>query len=428
MTRKIGPVLATGLVAGNIVGSGVFLLPATLAAVGSISLVGWVIATLGAFATTAVFARLGAISGSPEGLVAYVGEGLGRFAGFATAVTYWMGAWVGAVAIATAVAGYFAVFVPALGSPLPLALTAVGAIWLFTLLNLVGPRAASRFSSLSLVAGIIPLVFIGVAGWAWFDPKVFAGSWNVSGTSGPAAVRTAMISVFWAYTGFESAAVVSAVVKDPRRDVAIATYAGTALAAVIYIAASAVVMGLAPARELAASTAPFALVAGRMLGPGAAFAVAAFALAKTAGTLCGWVLVSAQSARAGANSHLVPGRFAGERPPRRILVGIAVAMSVVALASVSPTLGGQFRSIINVSTVWCVIPYALCCVALWRLAKGGWGERALAAVAFAFNVWLLSTSDRPTVLFSLALAAAIVVLWFAAARGTARAGIEGRGA
>ncbi|HEX7761374.1 MAG TPA: amino acid permease [Caulobacteraceae bacterium] len=422
-TRKIGPLLATGLVAGNIIGSGVFLLPATLGAVGSISIVGWVIATVVAFATTAVFAQLGRISGSLEGMVGYAGEGLGRFASFVVAVVYWMSAWVGTVAMAVTVAGYFAVFAPAVARPLPLALTAVAAIWLFTLVNIFGAKAATRLSSLSLVAGMLPIVSVALVGWAWFDPKVFTASWNVSGDSDFDAVRLSMISVFWAYTGFESAAVASAVVRDPQRNVPIATYAGTGIAALVYVAASAALMGMAPARELAASTAPFAFAAGRVLGPAAAIVVAICALAKTCGSLCGWILVVAESARAGATVHLFPGRFSGQegRLPVRILLAMAAVMSMVALLTVSPSLGKQFGVLINVSTVWVIVTYVICCGALWRLAarlQGGTriATRAAAVLAFAFNIWLLTTSDAPTAWLSAALALAVVALWFGLAR------------
>jgi arginine:agmatine antiporter len=420
--RQIGPLLATGLVAGNIIGSGVFLLPATLGAIGSVSVVGWGLATLGAFVTTAVFASLGRISASLEGMVGYAGEALGRFSGFSIALIYWMGAWVGTVAIAVAAAGYFAVFVPALARPVPLALTAVAAIWLFTLINLVGARTAARFSGVSLVAGLIPIVAVGALGWFWFDPKVFAGSWNVSGHSGFDAVKLSMISAFWAYTGFESAAVATAVVRDPQRNVPISTYAGTALAAVVYIAASVALMGLAPARELAASSAPFAFAAAKVLGPLAASLVAVCALIKTCGTLNGWILVVAEAARAGADVHLFPGRLApaqSDRVPVRIMLGMALVMSGAVLASVSPTLGKQFEVLINVSTVWTIIPYVICCAALWRMARGLSGlmrmaARAASALAFAFNVWLVTTGDAVTLWLTLALVAATVGLWFLA--------------
>ena len=61
------------------------------------------------------------------------------------------------------VAGYLAVFFPGLGDPTALALTAVGAIWLFTLVNLAGPGWAARFSGVGLVAGLAPILLVGVA-------------------------------------------------------------------------------------------------------------------------------------------------------------------------------------------------------------------------------------------------------------------------
>ncbi len=428
--RKIGPLLATGLVAGNIIGAGIFLLPATLGAIGGISVVGWVLSTLAAFVTTAVFATLGRISGSLDGMVGYAGEGLGRFFGFAIALIYWMGTWVGTVAMAVAAAGYVVIFAPGLERPVPLALTAVAAIWLFTLVNLIGARTAARFSGLSLIAGLVPILATGVLGWIWFDPKVFAASWNVSGHSSLDAVQLSMISTFWAYTGFESAAVASAVVRDPQRNVPISTYAGTALAAVVYIAASAALMGLAPARVLAASSAPFAFAAAKVLGPLAGSAVALCALIKLCGTLNGWILVGAEAARAGADVHLFPGRLAlagRDQPPTRILIGMAALMSAALLASVSPSLGRQFAVLINVSAVWTIVPYMICCAALWRMARTLVGRARLAAravslIAFGFNLWLFATGDAVTLGLTLALFAVTVGLWFLTAGRRAQIG------
>jgi arginine:agmatine antiporter len=280
----------------------------------------------------------------------------------------------------------------------------------------------TRLSGFSLIAGLAPILGVAILGWIWFDPKVFMGSWNVSGHSSFDAVKVSMISTFWAYTGFESAAVANAVVRDPQRNVPISTFAGAALAAVVYIAASAAVMGLAPARELATSTAPFAFAVAKALGPLAAAMVAACALIKTCGTMNGWILVVAETARAGANQHLFPGRFAadaGGRPPARIMIGMAVVMSAAALASISPTLGRQFEILIDVSTVWAIVPYMICCAALWRLAaslprQGRIAARSVSAAALAFNLWLLSTGDPVTLGLTLALVVATLGLWLIA--------------
>ncbi len=102
-----------------------------------------------------------------------------------------------------------------------------------------------------LVAGLIPLLLVATVGWFYFDPAQFSASWNVSGKSDFYAVPNSLVLVFWAFTGLESASVAAAVVENPERNVPLATVAGVAFAALIYMVTSAAIMGLAPASELA---------------------------------------------------------------------------------------------------------------------------------------------------------------------------------
>ena len=115
--RRIGPLLAMVLVAGNMIGSGVFLLPATLAAIGSSTIIGWVIASAGAMLLAGVFALLATLKPTPDGIVDYPAQGLHPFFGFANWLLYWLSCWVGSPAIALAVTGYLSFFFPALADP-----------------------------------------------------------------------------------------------------------------------------------------------------------------------------------------------------------------------------------------------------------------------------------------------------------------------
>ena len=421
-TRKLGPWLAAMLVAGNMIGSGIYALPATLAAVGSVSILGWVVATLGAFGVAAVFANLSRVSKSLDGVVGYAADGLGSFWGFAMALVYWMGLWVGNATIAVAVIGYLSVFVPALTSPTARTLGTVAAIWIATGLNMVGPKLVARFGAMTLAFGLVPVLAVATAGWLWFNPHVFAASWNVSGLDGFHAMQASMVAAYWAYLGVESAAVVAAVVREPEKNVPFATFCGVALAAAVYLSAATVIMGLAPAREFAASSAPFALAFGKIAGPTAALIVAACALLKTSGSLGGWILMTAETARAGADAHLFPGKLAPEqrdRIPHRILLLLAVLMSGAALASDSPSFGKQFGALLDVSTVWCIIPYVVCALALLRLDKRLPDPRArlvarIAAVtAIVFTGWTIATGTATTLWLTAGLAVATVILWAA---------------
>jgi arginine:agmatine antiporter len=101
---------------------------------------------------------------------------------------------------------------------------------------------------------------------------------------------------------------------------------------------------------------------------------------------------------------------------------MAVVMSLAALASNSPTLGKQFGVLLDVSTVWCIIPYVVCALALLRLARRlpRPRERVLArvaaAVAIAFTGWTIATGTLTTLWLTLALAVATLILWVAIGR------------
>src|ERR1700689_1332892 len=126
--RKLGPVLATALVASNMIGSGIFLLPATLATVGSITVIGWLIGTVGALLIAAILSKLSQVAPQPGGPCAYAGEALGPYFGFQVNALYWMSCWIRKLAIAVGAIGYLASFVPALSQPLPAACASAGII------------------------------------------------------------------------------------------------------------------------------------------------------------------------------------------------------------------------------------------------------------------------------------------------------------
>lgn len=394
--KGLGPLTATFLVAGNMVGSGLFLLPASLASVGSASLIGWAIAGAGAMALAGVFAILGAIRPDPDGLVRYPADGLHPAAGFVAWAAYWASCWVGNVAIALAAVGYLAFFLPGLIGAWPTALGAIGLIWLMTLANLSGPRAVGWFAGSTLLIGLVPILAAIVFGALAFDTEVFAASWNVSGQPLAQAIPASLVTIFWAYLGLESATIAAKAVDNPRRNLPIAALGGVALASVIYAAATAAVMGVIPATELATSTAPFADVVQRLVGPIAGAVVAACALAKTLGTLAGWLLVAAEAGASGGASGYLPRAIAGERGSRLPVRGVivtAVLMSLTALATVSPTLTRQFNALINAAVLANLGMYLLCALALIRFSGGmesparRWLARLVAALAGIFCLW-----------------------------------------
>lgn len=410
--RKLGPALATVVVAGNMIGSGIFLLPATLATVGSVTLIGWFIASIGALALALLFSRLARRKPMAGGPATYAFDAFGPFAGMQASLWYWAACLIGNVAIATAASGYLAAFFGWDLDGRMLAALTIFLLWLVTFVNLVSPRFVGQVDGPLLFAGMVPLLLVATAGWAWFDADLFRASWNVSGQSVFAAVPNSLVLVFWAFTGLESASVAAAVVENPERNVPLATVAGVTIVAVVYIAASAAVFGLAPASELAGSNAPFALVVAHMLGPAAGPLVAICGALKALGTLAGWVLMTAQVSRAAADHGLLPQMFArtraGDTPVAGLVVAGVIGTVTIAL-TIAPTLSQQFGYLIEASTLFALFTYLGACAAAlkYRVAD----ERALAIVGGVFCVFVIVMSSVPVLIATGALLAVFVLCY-----------------
>lgn len=367
--HKLGWGLAALVVAGNMIGSGVYLLPATLAPVGSSSVVGWGVAGLGAVTLALVFAALGRLQPDADGLSGYAERGLGRFFGFQTALAFWTACLVGNVAIAVAATGYLGFFFPVLKEPVAATFCNLGLIWLTTGAYILGARTASRFAALALAIGLVPIVVAVAAGVSAFSSETFVASWSPANQPLYQSVPASLAVIFWAFIGVESAAVLSARVRNPARDVGRASIAGVLLATIVYVAASVAVFGVIPAGVLADSSSPYADLTARVFGASIGAVVAVCAVVKAVGTLSGWVMLGGETARAAARSGYLPSGFGqGERTPMvNPLLGGAI-MSIVAIISGQPTLGEQFGMLVGVTSVLSLVVYGLCSSALFRLA------------------------------------------------------------
>ncbi len=145
--RKLGPVLATIVVAGNMIGSGIFLLPATLAGVGSVTLIGWVVASVGALALALLFGKLARRKPLAGGPATYAFDAFGPFVGMQTSLWYWASCLIGNIAIATAASGYLAVFFGIHPSAVQGAMITIALLWLVTFVNMVSPRFVGRWTA-----------------------------------------------------------------------------------------------------------------------------------------------------------------------------------------------------------------------------------------------------------------------------------------
>jgi arginine:agmatine antiporter len=433
--HKLGPVLATLLVVGVLIGSGIFLLPATLASIGGVSLLGWLAATVGALLLAVVFSALVVLRPDVDGVADYARLAAGRYAGFQSGFAYWVSNWTGIVAISVAVTGYLTVFVPALHEPIWAAVSTIAVIWILTGINILGARFAGQFGGWVLALGAFPVLAVAAFGWLRFDPALYARNWNPGGQPLLTATQASVLLIFWAFTGMEAAMVVATVVRNPGRNVTLATVGGVIIAAIVFIAASVAINGMVPIGELGKSSAPFALAIGRMFGPALAGVVALCAMLKASGTASNITLVTGETTRASAATGYFPAFLA--RTDRRgtavnALIFIAVLETATVLMTISPTLGRQFQILIDISTLLTLVMYAWCALAALRVSgavaspAARLGLRVCSVLALLFCIWAIAVSELKLLLVSLAFLALTVPLWLAlrlTARGKATAAI-----
>lgn len=364
---KIGVVAATLMVAGNMMGSGVFMLPANLAAYGSIAVIGWLITCVGAVALALTFSRLASIDPAAGGPYAYTRKAFGDYMGYQTNMVYWIANVIGNVGLAVAGIGYLTHFFPALHNPYVFAFAQIFVIWFFAYANMLGPKLVGRIQSVTTIFALVPIIGTALLGWFWFRPELFSSGWNVSGGSSVHAVSGTLNFTLWAFIGVESASVSAGVVKNPRRNVPIATIGGVILAGVCYVLSSSVIMGMIPNRELLASSAPFADAARLALGDAAANAVALCAAVGCLGSLAGWTLLVGQSAKAAADDGLfgnVFSRVNRKGVPSSGLIIVAALMSLQVLATMSPTASQQFGKLASIAVIMTLLPYIYSCIAI----------------------------------------------------------------
>ncbi|MEV7187011.1 amino acid permease [Kitasatospora sp. NPDC093102] len=428
--RRFGLVTATALVMGNIIGGGIFMIPAAVAPFGTVSLLAFAVLTVGAIALALVFGQLARRSPRTGGPYVYAREAFGDFAGFLSAWSYWITTWVSNAALAVAAVGYLDVLLP-LHHSIPLEITAALAFqWLPALANLAGTRYIGAVQLVSTVLKFIPLLLVSVGGLFFFDPKNL-GPFDATGQGWAGGMSAAAAILLFSYLGVESAAMSAGKVRDPERNVGRASVLGTTGAAVVYLLGTIAVFGTVAHQQLVRSTAPFSDAVDAMFGGtwgGTVIAVAA--LVSMTGALNGWTLLSAQAPYAAAKDGLFPAAFGKERrgvPTFGVLVSVALASALTVLNFASGA-KGAFNMLVLVTTFTATVPYLLSTAAqLYWLVRGA-GEKVdrgrlvrdavLGLGAFGFSLWLLAGAGYAAVYQGVLFlfAGILVYVWMAGRR------------
>ena len=388
--RGLGFGMVLALVVGNMIGSGIYLLPATLAPLGWNQMAGWVVTIVGALCLAVVFAALARNLPRAGGPYAYAEAAFGPLAGFVAAWSYWVMTWVGNGAIAVAVVSNLSLVAPVIGKVAGLpALLAVACVWLLTIVNISGVKAAGRVQEVTTALKIIPLVvLIGLAVVLLLVGAPHAPDPAVPFTANKVAAAAGL--TFWGFLGLESGTVPADKVDDAERNVPRATMIGVALTGAIYFGISLAFALFMPAAEAARSPAPVADFLGRHFGTHAAQVVALFAAISAFGALNGWVLVQGEMPWAMARGGVFPRWFAAEgaagTPVRGHILSSALLTAVV-LANYQRGMADLFGFIASVSLAAGLLAYLVSALAALKLLPARHGLVVPALVAVLFTLW-----------------------------------------
>lgn len=414
---------ALALVMGNLIGSGIYLLPATLAPLGANATYGWLVTIAGAMCLSFVFARLAAAVPRAGGPYAYADAAFGPAAGFATAWSYWTLVWAGNGAVAVATVSALSLAMPSLAPHA--AIVGVAIVWLFVIVNIAGVAVAARVQVATMVLKLLPLAAVAiVAAWLLVDRS---GAALVADPPVPIAAGTvagAAALTFWGFLGVESATVPADRMADPARTIPRATLIGTAAVGAIYLVVSGAIAALMPRAAVAASPAPVADFLGIVLGSGTAQVVAIFAAISALGALNGFVLLQGEVPRAMARGGVFPRWFARENAagvPVRAHLLAGTMVSAVTLANYTRGMGELFAFVAAVSLAAGMLAYAASALAALRLLKRDRAGRAAGLVSLLFVAWLSYGLGAEANLWALGLLLAGVPVYLAVRRGGASA-------
>lgn len=373
--RPIGFWTATSLVTGNMVGSGIYLLPATLAIYGGISLFGWLVTAFGAIMLAVVFAKLSHMfPRAAGGPYVFTHKAFGDFMGFEMAWAYWISVWIGNAAIIVGLMSYMSHFFPILKESRELNYgISIALLWIFTGINALGAAQVGIIQLVTAVLKLIPLFLIGFVGIFYVNTDNFTPL-NVSQESDFSAILAVAAMTLWSFIGLESATIPAEHVKNPQRTIPFATIAGTLIAALVYILGTVAVMGIIHPMELQVSAAPFVDAAVKIWGPSIGIIVAISAVIAALGALNGWVLLQAEVPKTAAEDNLFPRFFKKTNRKGVPIPGLVLSSFLITLLlglHLDKGFTHSFTFIITLATLNMLFPYLLTAVsALFLFIRG----------------------------------------------------------
>jgi APA family basic amino acid/polyamine antiporter len=399
--RSLSLLGVVALCVGNMVGTSIWTLPASLAEkVGPLGLVSWVVTAAGYALVAIVYASIGTRYPRTGGPYGFAREAFGEFAGFSTMWAYWLSAVIGNAAIATGAIAYIVGFSSALRASVWAQFLLVQVLlWGFCWLNVRGVKQSVRLQAALMFVTVIPMLLFSGTALLHFDAR----NLTPLAPHGYGAIAAGAALVVWAYSGVESATVPAEEVRSPERTVRLGTMIGYAVATVVFLSLATAVAGVLPNDVVASSPRPVALAAEKVAGGWAASALGIVAIGSSLATLNGWTLMAGRIPVGAAQDGLFFESWARPHPRygtphRSLIIGTAINSALCLLYFSSKTLLGVFNFIVLFSVLTTLLPHLYTMAAELMLARSDPGRyttrerrraQAVAPLAFAFVMYTI---------------------------------------
>jgi amino acid transporter len=412
LVRVVGLFGLTAISLNGVIGSGIFVLPATVAAlVGSASPVAYVIAALAIALIVLCFAEAGSMFERTGGPYLYAREAFGRFLGFEVGWMFLLSRLAAGAAISDAFARYLGYFWPPLGSGAGRAIAITILLALLAWLNLIGVRYGTWTVNLFTIAKLLPILLFVSVGLFFVDNSRYE-FFTLPDMGG---LRQASLALIFAFGGFENASVPTEEVKNSRRNLPIALLVSITVTTVLYILIQVVALGTLP--TLATDPTPLASAGQTFLGAGGAAIITAGAILSTTGSESALSLVGPRILYSMAQGRQLPSLLARVhsryRTPYVAVVVFALIVWLMAIFS-------DFAVLVAMSAIARLLFSATTCLSVPVLrrrvdAPSGFrvpGGAAIPVLAAAISVWLLTGINRTQAIAGAAAMVAGVVLYF----------------
>ncbi|MCC8398618.1 MAG: amino acid permease [Rickettsia endosymbiont of Labidopullus appendiculatus] len=421
MSQKLGFWSVFGLVIASQLGTGILILPASLASFGIFSLVGWVISSCGAIVLALLFSILSARFPQTGGPHIYVKQAFGNDVAFFTGWTYWVISWISSVVVVVEAVGYFIRFVGIYNNNIFVCLFfQILLLIIIMLLNFKGIGTVGYYELVLAALKVIPLVIIPVMALLQFDSNNFVMDKKIATSPLSQTIGEVTLLTFWGFFGVEAATVQAGSVINPSKTIPRAMIIGTFCVAIVYIINTIGIIGLVPTKDLIHSTVPYVDAAQIIWGKKSALIISLIASIICIGTLNAWMLISGQIALGLAQDGLMPAFFAKKNKngaPVWSLVICCLGILLLLIMTISEDLLQQIRKVIDFSVISILFVYLACSIAFLKLLftksdKFVPYEWLIAIGSIIFCLWIIYKTPLMNVIISISFILSGIPVYF----------------